>query len=214
MPNIKRIRYTTSYPNELDKELPALHATEPKLMPFIYLPIQSGSDTVLNNMKRRYSVESYKKILKNIKELNPNVQISSDFIVGFPGETDDDFQATINIVREMKFIQSYCFKYSPRPNTPAEKMENQIENKIKDERLNLLQNELMINQIEFNQSCVEIEMKVLFETVGKLTQTWIGKSEYMQPVLVKSKEDLKGQIRTVKIQSAGKILHGVLTDAD
>ncbi len=201
--NIKRIRYTTSYPSEFSDEMIELHKTEPKLMPLVYLPIQSGSNQVLHKMNRRYTREEYLDLIKKLKNSNPNIQISSDFIVGFPNETDDDFEQTLDIVKQVKFIQCYAFKYSPRPNTVAAKMDGQIDLKIKSDRLKKLQTELRKSQDAFNKSCVGKVMNVLFTDVSKTDAGYIiGKNEYLQPVIVKADAKIVGTIQSIKITSA------------
>ncbi len=201
--NVKRIRYTTSYPSEFFDEMIELHKTEPKLMPLVYLPIQSGSNEVLHKMNRRYTREQYLDLIKKLKSANPDIQISSDFIVGFPNETEEDFEQTLDIVKQVKFIQCYAFKYSPRPNTVAAKMDGQIDLKIKSDRLKRLQTELRKHQDAFNKSCVGKVMNVLFTDVSKTDSEYIlGKNEYLQPVIVKAGAELIGTIKNVKIESA------------
>ncbi|MCR5506470.1 MAG: tRNA (N6-isopentenyl adenosine(37)-C2)-methylthiotransferase MiaB [bacterium] len=201
--NVKRIRYTTSYPSEFSDEMIELHAIEPKLMPLVYLPIQAGSNEVLHKMNRRYTREQYLELIEKLKNANPNIQISSDFIVGFPNETEEDFQQTLDIVKRVKFIQCYAFKYSPRPNTVAQKMDGQIDLKIKSDRLKRLQVELRKSQDAFNKSCVGRVMSVLFTDVSKTDNQYIiGKNEYLQPVIVKADAKLVGTIQNVEIESA------------
>lgn len=201
--NIKRIRYTTSYPSKFSDEMIELHRVEPKLMPLVYLPIQAGSNEVLHKMNRKYTREQYLEIIQKLKNANPNIQISSDFIVGFPNETEEDFEKTLDIVRRVKFIQCYAFKYSPRPNTVAAKMEGQIDNKVKADRLRRLQSELRKSQDEFNKSCVGRVMSVLFSDVSKTNLKYIiGKNEYLQPVIVPADASIIGTIRDVEIESA------------
>lgn len=202
LPNIERIRYTTSYPSESTDELIELHKIESKLMPLLYLPIQSGSNKILKAMNRKYTLESYKELITKFKNANEAIQISSDFIVGFPNETEEDFDATLEIVKFAKFIQSYCFKYSPRPNTAAAKMDNQIPLRTKQERLKRLQDVLRENQEQFNKSCIGKTMKVLFTSKGKLKGEIVGKNEYLQPVIVAGDEGLIGTIQNVKIIEA------------
>ena len=200
---IKRIRYTTSYPSEFSDEMIKLHGKEKKLMPLVYLPIQSGSNEVLHKMNRRYTREQYLDLINKLKKENPEIQISSDFIVGFPNETDEDFEQTLDIVKKVKFIQCYAFKYSPRPNTVAAKMDGQIDNKVKAERLKRLQTELRKSQDEFNKSCVGKVISVMFLEKSKVDSNCIiGKNEYLQPVIVEGNESLLGQIKDVKITSA------------
>ncbi|MCT4552096.1 MAG: tRNA (N6-isopentenyl adenosine(37)-C2)-methylthiotransferase MiaB [Alphaproteobacteria bacterium] len=209
--NVKRIRYTTSYPTQLGDELMELHGSEPKLMPLIYLPMQAGSDNVLKTMNRRYTQESYLATIDRLKEINPNVQISSDFIVGYVDETDEDFEETLKVVERVGFIQAFSFKYSRRPGTAGDRMEGgrHVAEDIKAERLERLQALLKKKQSEFYDSCVGKIMKVLFEYKGEKTGLWVGRTEYMQPVMVKSDNDLEGEILEVEIESAGhSVLHG------
>lgn len=202
LPNIKRIRYTTSYPSKITDDMIELHKTEKKLMPLVYLPIQSGSNEILHKMNRKYTREKYLEIIEKLKSANPSIQISSDFIVGFPNETDNDFEETLDVVKQVKFVQCYAFKYSPRPNTPAATMDGQIDNKIKADRLRKLQQELRKSQDEFNKSCVGKIMQVLFTDESKVDENFIvGKNEYLQPVIVKGDKNLIGTIQNVKITS-------------
>ena len=209
---IERIRYTTSYPSEFTDSMIQLHKEESKLAKLVYLPIQSGSNKILHKMNRRYTREEYLDIITKLKNINPEIQVSSDFIVGFPGETDEDFNETLDIVKKVKFIQCYAFKYSPRPGTPAAKMENQIDNKIKAERLLKLQNLLRPIQDDFNKSCVGKVMRILFTSKSKTNDDYlIGKNEYLQPVIVKADALLLNKIMDVKITSANYAnLHAVL----
>ena len=211
---IKRIRYTTSYPSKISDDMIALHATEPKLMPLVYLPIQSGSNTVLHKMNRKYTREQYLDIIAKLKSANSDIQISSDFIVGFPGETDDDFEQTLDMVNRVHFIQCYAFKYSPRPNTPAATMPNQIEPDIKSARLHRLQSLLRKSQDSFNRSCIGRTMNVLFLEQSKVDSSCIiGKNEYLQPVIVKASTSIIGKILPVHITDASYAnLSGELLD--
>ena len=201
--NVKRIRYTTSYPSKFSDEMIELHKVEPKLMPLVYLPIQAGSNQVLHKMNRKYTREQYLEIIEKLKSANPNIQISSDFIVGFPNETEEDFEQTLDIVRKVQFIQCYAFKYSPRPNTVAQKMDGQIDNKVKADRLKRLQYELRKSQDRFNKSCIGKVMSVIFTDISKTDSDYIiGKNEYLQPVIVKGTSDNIGKILDVEITDA------------
>ena len=200
---IKRIRYTTSYPSKISDDMITLHATESKLMPLVYLPIQAGSDTILHRMNRKYTRAQYLDIITKLKSANPNIQISSDFIVGFPGETEDDFAQTLDIVNRVHFIQCYAFKYSPRPDTPAAIMPDQIVPDIKSDRLRRLQSALRKSQDSFNRSCIGRDMSVLFLEQSKVDPSCIiGKNEYLQPVIVKATSNIIGKICTVHIKDA------------
>ncbi len=199
---VESIRYTTSYPSDFHDEMIELHRTEKKLANLVYLPIQSGSDKILYNMKRRYTRESYLELVNNLKSANSNIQISSDFIVGFPGETEHDFEETIDIVKKVRFIQCYAFKYSARPDTPAAKMD-QIDDNIKKQRLFKLQLELRKIQNEFNKSCIGKIMKILLLEKSKTDSNYlVGKNEYLQPVIVKGEANLINNFVHVKITHA------------
>ena len=209
---VKRIRYTTSHPRDMSEDLIAAHRDIEKLMPFLHLPIQSGSNSVLKGMNRKHTRQDYFKIIEKLRSARPDMGLSSDFIVGFPGETDRDFEDTMDLVRQIKFTQCYSFKYSPRPGTPASDAKVQVEEKVKEARLFELQKLLTEQQIEFNQKSEGQTMPVLFERAapssGKAkaraaTQLW-GKSPYLQSVIVdvSSEEEAKkyfGKIADVKI---------------
>ncbi len=209
---IERIRYTTSHPKDMSDDLYRAHRDIDKLMPFLHLPIQSGANNVLKNMNRKHTRQDYFKIIEKLRDGRPDIGLSSDFIVGFPGETDKDFQDTIDLVNKIGFTQCYSFKYSPRPGTPGFDSKNQIEEKVKDERLSILQKLLSEQQIKFNKKFKGLTMPVLFEKESpknnnksnkNITQIW-GKSPHLQSVIIdiKSKEEAdkhRGQIRDVKI---------------
>ena len=199
---LQRLRYTTSYPSEVDDDLIACHGELDKLMPYLHLPIQSGSDNVLKAMNRRHSSSDYLKIVEKLKKANPNIGMSSDFIVGFPGEEDADFQATLDIVNEVKFIQAYSFKYSRRPGTPAALLKNQVEEKIKKERLDILQDLLFSHQLSFNKECVGKIMPVLFEMKGKKSGQLIGRTPYMQNLHADLDKDCLNKIINMKVTTA------------
>lgn len=199
---LERIRYTTSYPAEMTASLLQAHRDIEKLMPYLHLPIQSGSDPVLTKMNRRHTVNDYRRIVDKLREFRPDIALSSDFIVGFPGESDQDFENTLNLVKEIGFIQAYSFKYSPRPGTPAAEMDQQVEEKVKSERLAVLQAELNQQNLRFNENCIGKEMDVLFDRKGRKDGQIIGRSPYAQPVHIFASEQLIGQIKKVKITSA------------
>ncbi len=177
---IKRIRYTTSYPADMSDELIACHKDIDVLMPYLHLPIQSGSDRILKAMNRRHTSGDYLRIVEKLKKANPNIGMSSDFIVGFPGESDEDFQKTLDVVNEVKYIQAFSFKYSRRAGTPAAVMDNQVEEKVKKERLDILQTLLFDYQTKFNLACVDKVMPVLLEQKGRHKGQLIGRTPYMQ----------------------------------
>ena len=212
---LDRIRYTTSHPRDVDDDLIAAHRDLPKLMPFLHLPIQAGSDRVLQAMNRKHDGASYREIVTKLKDACPDLALSSDFIVGFPGESDKDFEDTMQMVRDITFIQAFSFKYSPRPGTPASAMELQVPEPVKTERIMRLQALLAEQQLEFNRKCLGREMDVLLERHGKLEGQLVGKSPYMQPVLVSGlPESALGQIVRLKITEAlPNSLGGELVDA-
>ncbi len=199
---LSRIRYTTSYPAEVTDSLLQTHGEVEKLMPYLHLPVQAGSDRILKLMNRRHTADDYRRIVEKLRHLRPDTALSSDFIVGFPGETDKDFEETLNLVKEIEFFQAYSFKYSPRPGTPAADMEEQIEEKVKAERLAELQKLLSSQTEKFNQNCTGQVMDVLFDHKGRKEGQIIGRSPYSQPVHVYGDESLMGQIKKVKITKA------------
>ncbi len=199
---IKRIRYTTSYPADVDDDLIACHKNLKKLMPYLHLPIQSGSDDVLKRMNRRHTKGDYLRVIEKLKTANPDIGMSSDFIVGFPGETDDDFKQTLDVVNEVKYIQAFSFKYSKRPGTPAAVMENQIEEKVKKERLQILQDLLFDYQTKFNLSSIGKVMPVLFEGKGRHARQLTGRTPYMQNLYAEADNSLLNKIVNVRITGA------------
>lgn len=180
---VKRIRYTSSYPTEMTDELISLHGTEPKLLPFLNLPLQSGSPEILRAMNRPYSVDEYLNIVEKLRHVRPDIQISSDFIVGFPDETDQAFAQTCEVAKKVKFLNSYSFKYSKRPHTAAALMQNQIPDSIKRERLKILDEILTENNRMFNLACIGKTMECLFESVDKIGNL-IYRTPYMQQIIV------------------------------
>ncbi|AIL64937.1 (Dimethylallyl)adenosine tRNA methylthiotransferase MiaB [Rickettsiales bacterium Ac37b] len=179
---LKRIRYTTSHPRSMHDSLFDAHANEEKLMPFLHLPIQSGSDRMLSAMNRKHSVEYYLNIIRRLRLYRKDIRISSDFIVGYPGETDEDFQQTLELIEEVNYASCYSFKYSPRPGTPAAQLSNQVPEEIKSERLAKLQALTNKQQEEFNRSSIGTITEVLFDREGRHANQIIGKTPYMQPV--------------------------------
>ena len=203
IPNLKRIRYVTSHPIDMTEDLIAIHGSQQKLMPFLHLPVQSGSDKILKLMNRKHNRDYYFNIINNLRNVRPDIVFSSDFIIGFPGETDEDFADTLDLVKKVGYGQCYSFKYSPRPGTPAA-VKEQVAEHIKSERLKVLQQEISRQQLLFNESCVGKTMQVLFDRDGKLDNQLIGKTPYMQSVhLINSTKELFGTIVDVKITSAG-----------
>jgi len=202
---IERIRYMTSHPMDMiDDELFKVHADAPKVMPFLHVPIQSGSDRILKAMNRKHTRDDYLTMIEKFRKARPDMAFSSDFIVGYPGETDADFADTMKIVREVEYSQCFSFKYSPRPGTPGSTLETQIPEDIKSERLYMLQELIREKQFKFNEQCVGKILPVLFERAGKFEGQLLGKSPYLQSVHVHSTEDLCGKIINVKIISAGQ----------
>lgn len=203
IPTIQRIRYTTSHPNDMDDDLIALHGQEEKLMPFLHLPVQSGSNKILKDMNRKHDVDHYLKIIDKLKAARPDIGFSSDFIVGYPGETDKDFEDTCNLINEVKYGQAYSFKYSPRAGTPAS-IKDQVPEEVKTDRILKLQSIILENQNNFNQNFIGKEVEVLFDRFGKKDNQIIGKSPYMQSVYVSNAEQYLNKIAKVKIIHIGK----------
>jgi tRNA-2-methylthio-N6-dimethylallyladenosine synthase len=211
---IERIRYTTSYPAEVDDDLITAHRDVPQLMPFLHLPVQAGSDTVLKAMNRRHSADDYRRIVDKLRAARPDLALSSDFIVGFPGETDADFRATLDLVEEITFASAYSFKFSARPGTPAAEMTNAVPDKVKAERLGALQDLLNAQQHAFNAACVGTTQPVLLDRPGRHAGQLLGRGPYMQAVAVDAPEALFGTIADVMIEAAGaNSLRGTLADA-
>ena len=199
---LKRLRYTTSYPADMTDELIDCHKDIDILMPYLHLPVQSGSDKILKAMNRRHSRSDYLRIIEKLYAANSKLKMSSDFIVGFPGETDEDFAQTLDVVNKVKYIQAFSFKYSRRPGTPAAVMENQVEEKVKKERLEILQTLLFDYQTKFNESCVGKTMPVLFEQKGRHKGQLIGRTPYMQNLHIETKDDNMNKIVDVVVCEA------------
>lgn len=204
MPEIQRIRFTSSYPTEMSDDLIEMFGNEPKLLPFLNMPVQSGSERVLKLMNRPDDLSVYKNIVNKLKQVRPDIQISSDFIVGFPDETDEDFEHTLDIAREIKYINSYSFKYSPRPHTAAALMKNQISEQIKSVRLQQLDAQLNENQREFNMSCIGREMVCLFEGNDKTNRNLVFRTPYMQQCIVEKPDFGIKPLQKIKIVDANK----------
>jgi tRNA-2-methylthio-N6-dimethylallyladenosine synthase len=181
---LQRLRYTTSHPRDMDDALIAAHATNSKLMPYLHLPVQSGSDRILKAMNRRHTAAQYVDIVRRIRAARPDIAMSSDFIVGFPGESNQDFEDTLRIVREVGFAQAFSFKYSPRPGTPASTLEDQVPEPVKAERLARLQELLNAQQVEFNRNCRGATLPVLLEKPGRQPGQLVGRSPYLQSVFI------------------------------
>jgi tRNA-2-methylthio-N6-dimethylallyladenosine synthase len=199
---LERIRYTTSHPTDMTDALIAAHGEVAKLMPYLHLPVQSGSNRILKAMNRSHTVETYLATLDKMRAARPDVALSGDFIVGFPGETEEDFEATLRIVDEARYAAAYSFKYSPRPGTPAAGMEDQIPREIMDERLQRLQERINSHQLAFNRSKVGTDSEVLIERKGKLPGQMIGRSPWLQSVHVETSAQ-PGDIVGVTLVAAG-----------
>ena len=211
---VERLRYTTSHPRDMDDDLIAAHGDVEELMPFLHLPVQSGSDRVLRAMNRGHTRDDYLKLVERIRKSRPDIALSSDFIVGFPGETDADFEATLELVRGVDFAQAFSFKYSARPGTPASASSNQIADDVKSERLQILQTLLIEQTRAFNRDCTDRVLPVLFEKPGRKPQQAVGRSPYLQPVHVDGAAPLIGEIRAVKIAAVlPNSLKGILAES-
>jgi len=212
IPGLARIRYTTSHPNDMTQGLMDAHAEIPSLMPFLHLPVQSGNDRILKAMNRSHSRESYLRIIERVRAARPDIALSGDFIVGFPGETEAEFEDTMSIVRAVRYAQCFSFKYSPRPGTPAAGMDGQIAPEVMTERLARLQAAINEDQLAFNQASVGRRMAVLLERKGRHPGQLVGKSPWLQSVVVESPEARIGDLIEVDIVSAGpNSLAGVVT---
>lgn len=201
---IKRIRFTSSYPTEMTDDLIDMFRTEPKLLPFLNMPIQSGSPDVLHRMNRPYSLELYTDIVNKLRIARPDIQISSDFIVGFPGETEDDFQQTVDIANKIRYINSYSFKYSPRPHTAAAVMRDQIPEQIKAVRLAILDARLNEIQREFNESCIGKTFECLCEGPDKTGAHLVYRTPYMQQCIVDAPDGTYSPLAHIRITAANK----------
>jgi len=210
--DLKRIRYTTSHPNDMSDDLMMAHRDIDKLMPYLHLPIQSGSNAILKAMNRKHTRETYLKIIDTLRNLRPDMAISGDFIVGFPGESDKDFQDTLDLVKQIGYAQAYSFKYSTRPGTPAVKKE-QISEEVKSERLQELQNLLNAQQQSFQSDLVGKDLTVLIEKQGREKAQMTGRSDYLIPVHITGNQDDVGKIFSVNITKnyknslQGEIIH-------
>ena len=211
---IERLRYTTSHPLDMDDELVDAHRDLPHLMPYLHLPVQSGSDRVLTRMNRRHTGADYLRLIETIRRTRPDIALSSDFIVGFPGESDADFEATLGLVREVGFASSFSFKYSPRHGTPSADWDDQVPGALKIERLARLQALLEEQRQAFNRSMIGRTLDVLFDKPGRHHGQIGGKSPYLQAVHVERQDAAIGEIRPVLITSVGpNSLTGRLVEA-
>ena len=209
---IERLRYTTSHPNDMSDDLIAVHGDEEKLMPYLHLPFQAGADRILAAMNRKHTVETYRRVVDRIRAARPDIALSTDIIVGFPGETDEEFEDTMRLTADMGFAQAFSFKYSPRPGTPAAKIDSQIPEDVKSARLQRLQALLRDLQTSFNDSCVGRRLPVLIERPGREAGALVGRSPYLQTVHMNGELDLLGGIKTVEIFEARQnSLSGVIS---
>lgn len=198
---LERIRYTTSHPNDMTADLIALHRDEPKLMPYLHLPVQSGSDRILKAMNRRHTADDYLRTIERIRAARPDILVSGDFIVGFPGETDADFEATLALIEAVNYGMAYSFRYSPRPGTPAADRPP-VDAAVADARLQVLQALITRQQRAAQEAMVGREVGVLIERPGKLAGQWVGKSDYLHAVHLHDENLVPGQLRRARITEA------------
>ena len=203
VPEIERLRYTTSHPSDMDDDLIALHGDEPKLMPYLHLPFQAGSDRILHAMNRKHTSGDYAEVVQRIRAARPDIALSTDIIVGFPGESDTDFEDTLALVQRIGFARAFSFKYSARPGTPAATLPNQVPDRIARDRLHILQSLLDDEARAFDAATVGRKLKVLFERQGRKPGQIAGRSPYLQAVHGDGPRNLIGQIVDVDIVSAG-----------
>jgi tRNA-2-methylthio-N6-dimethylallyladenosine synthase len=204
VPGVERLRYTTSHPRDMDDGLIAAHGDLPELMPFLHLPVQSGSDRILEAMNRGHTADDYRRIIDRLRRVRPDIGFSSDFIVGFPGETDADFAATLALIRDVGLAQAYSFKYSPRPGTPAATMTDSVPEMVGSERLQVLQDLIEESQDRFNRSCVGKILPVLFERSGRYAGQLVGRSPYAQGVHATAPARCQGTVMPVRITGVSR----------
>jgi tRNA-2-methylthio-N6-dimethylallyladenosine synthase len=214
LPDLARIRYTTSHPRDMDDDLIAAHGELPQLMPFLHLPVQSGSDRILAEMNRQHSVADYLRLVERLRRARSDLALSSDFIVGHPGETEADFEATLALIREVTFASAFAFKFSPRPGTPAALMHDAAPEPVKEERLARLLDLLRVQQDSFNDAVVGQTLPVLFEKAGRHPGQITGRTPYLQPVHVLADPQWIGRIAPVALLRRGTFsLEGSLADS-
>ncbi len=201
---LDRIRYTTSHPRDMDEGLIAAHAEIPALMPYLHLPVQAGSDRVLKAMNRGHTAEHYLRLVETIRAARPDIALSGDFIVGFPGESDADFEATLQLAREARYASAFSFAYSRRPGTPASAMPGQVAEEVKSERLQRLQALLAEQQHAFNAGLAGRTVPVLFERPGRHAGQILGRSPYLQAVHAEGPDQLIGRIVPVRITTVAR----------
>ncbi len=215
IPGVSRIRYTTSHPRDMGDDLIAAHRDLPQLMPFLHLPVQAGSDRILAAMNRKHSADDYRRLIDRIWQARPDIALSSDFIVGFPGESEADFEETIRLVDEIGFASSYSFKYSPRPGTPAADLGQQVPTEAMSERLHRLQERIEHHRQAFNHAMVGRSVEVLLERAGRHPRQLAGKTPYLQAVQIETDANQIGDRVQVVIERAGSnSLFGRLAEAD
>ena len=215
IPGVERIRYTTSHPRDMDDDLIDAHKTNRKLMPYLHLPVQSGSDRILDRMNRKHTSADYAKIIAKVRQARPDIALSSDFIVGFPGETEEDFRATMDLVGQVRFGSAYSFKYSPRPGTPGAELEDDVPEEIKSRRLYELQELLDRQRRVFNDFCIGMVTEVLLEKYGRYAGQLVGKTPYLQTVQIEADQSLLGTVVPVLLTEAGSnSLFGKLAECD
>ncbi len=203
IPGLARLRYTTSHPRDMDDRLIEAHRDLRALMPYLHLPVQAGSDRILKAMNRRHTAAEYLALVERIRAARPDIALSGDFIVGFPGETDQDFEDTLKLVEKVRYAQAFSFKYSTRPGTPGADLKDQVPEEIKSERLERLQALLLKQQQEFAESCVGKTIELLLEKPGRMSQQLIGRSPWLQSVNVDAKASQIGDIINVRITGTG-----------
>ncbi|MEQ1578786.1 MAG: tRNA (N6-isopentenyl adenosine(37)-C2)-methylthiotransferase MiaB [Hyphomicrobium sp.] len=208
---LERLRYMTSHPRDMGNDLVAVHGEERKLMPFLHLPVQSGSDRILAGMNRKHTTAEYVKLIERIRAARPDIALSTDIIVGFPSETESEFEETLELIRAIGFAQAFTFKYSPRPGTPAASLEDQVPEDVKSARLTRLQDLLFEQQTSFNSQCVGKTLPVLFDKPGRNPGQLVGRSPYLQLVHADADSALLGQIRPVEISAvSSNSLSGII----
>ena len=210
---VERIRYMTSHPTDMTDALIAAHADVPQLMPYLHLPVQAGSDRILKAMNRSHSVDSYLRTIEKVRLARPDIAISGDFIVGFPGETEVDFEATLSIIDEVRYAAAYSFKYSPRPGTPAATMPDQIPAEVMDDRLQRLQAKLAEHSLAFNRATVGKATTILIDRKGRLPGQMIGKTPWLQSVFVETGAVIGDMVDVVTTAALPNSLAGVLVTA-
>jgi tRNA-2-methylthio-N6-dimethylallyladenosine synthase len=216
IPDLARIRYTTSHPRDVDAALIAAHRDVERLMPFLHLPVQSGSDRILASMNRRHDVAFYRRLVDRLRAARPDLALSSDFIVGYPGETDADFADTVHLIDAVGFAQAFAFKYSPRPGTPAARAVEQVPEAVKEARLAALQDRLHAQQTAFNRACVGRTLPVLFDKPGRHPGQVTGRSPHLQAVVVAAPTQIIGHVRDVRIASlnTNSLVGMLITEGD